>query len=266
MTPSPDGKDYRTMFGLKGRTVLVTGACGGLGSAIVDLFVSADARLILSDIDEPALADRLAAINAPGSGHAALPLDLSDLSAVREKVKALVARGDVPDSLILNTGMQRPAGPIGEVGQDDWDRVMTVNLASAHAICSEILPAMAERGGGSIVFMSSIAGLRGNKAIGLYGLTKAALSQFARNLAVEWGPRNIRANAIAPGLTRTPLARDLMADAAFMERRMSMTPLRRVGEPEEIAATALYLSSPAGAFVTGQTIVVDGGTLITDGG
>lgn len=262
MTPSLDGKDYRTLFSLKGRTALVTGACGGFGSAIVDLFASAGARLILSDIDEQALAGRLAAL----SDHAALPLDLSDLSAVRAQMRALVVRGDVPDSLILNAGMQGPAGPIGEVDRDDWDRVMTVNLASAHAICSELLPAMGERGGGSVIFMASIAGLRGNKSIGLYGLTKAALSQFARNLAVEWGPRNIRANAIAPGLTRTPLARGLMEDAAFMERRLAMTPLRRVGEPEEIAATALYLSSAAGAFVTGQTIVVDGGTLITDGG
>ncbi len=266
MTPSLDGKDYRTMFSLKGRTALVTGACGGLGSAIVDLFASAGARLILSDIDEQALAGRLAAMDAPRSGHAALPLDLSDLSAVRAGMRAMVARGDVPDCLILNAGMQGPAGPIGKVDQEDWDRVMTVNLASAHAICSELLPAMAERGGGSVTFMASIAGLRGNKSIGLYGLTKAALSQFARNLAVEWGPRNIRANAIAPGLTRTPLARGLMEDAVFMERRLAMTPLRRVGEPEEIAATALYLASPAGAFVTGQTIVVDGGTVITDGG
>jgi NAD(P)-dependent dehydrogenase (short-subunit alcohol dehydrogenase family) len=258
--------DYRTLFSLKGRTALITGACGGLGTAIVDLFASAEARLVLSDVGEQALGERLAALDTPLRDHATLPLDLSDLASVRTAMRSLIARGTVPDCLVLNAGMQGPAGPLGEVSDEDWNRVMTVNLASAHAICAELLPAMAERGGGSVVFMASIAGLRGNKAIGLYGLTKAALSQLARNLAVAWGPKNIRANAIAPGLTRTPLSRGLMADEAFMQRRMAMTPLRRVGEPNEIAGTALFLSSDAGAFVTGQTIVVDGGTLITDGG
>ena len=258
--------DYRALFGMTGKTALITGACGGLGTALVDLFYSAGARLILSDVAEPPLSERLAALGSADKGHAVLALDLSDLGAVRAGMAQLVAGGLIPDCVVLNAGMQGPAGPIADVSEDDWNRVMTVNLASAHAVCSALLPAMAERGGGSIVFMASIAGLRGNKAIGLYGLTKAALSQLARNIAVEWGPKNIRANAIAPGLTRTPLARELMADEAFMTRRMAMTPLRRVGEPEEIAATALYLSSAAGAFVTGQTIVVDGGTLISDGG
>jgi NAD(P)-dependent dehydrogenase (short-subunit alcohol dehydrogenase family) len=258
--------NYRTLFSLRGRTALITGACGGLGSAIVDLFASAEARLILSDVGKAALDGRLAALDTPRTDHTTLALDLSDLGSVRAGMRSLIAGGNVPDCLILNAGMQGPAGPLGDVSEEDWNRVMTVNLASAHAICSEILPAMAERGGGSVTFMASIAGLRGNKAIGLYGLTKAALSQLARNLAVEWGPKNIRANAIAPGLTRTPLSRGLMEDEAFMQRRMAMTPLRRVGEPDEIAGTALYLASAAGAFVTGQTLVVDGGTLITDGG
>ncbi|HWU61364.1 MAG TPA: SDR family NAD(P)-dependent oxidoreductase [Ensifer sp.] len=258
--------DFRNLFSLEGKRALITGACGGLGSAISDLFASAGARLILSDVGEPALAERLSALDATRAGHASIPLDLSDLSAVRAQMKALVAQDLVPDCLVLNAGMQGPAGPLCDIGEADWNQVMTVNLASAHAICSELLPVMSERGGGSVIFMASIAGLRGNKAIGLYGLTKAALAQMARNLAVEWGPRNIRANAIAPGLIRTPLSRGLMGDDAFMQRRLAMTPLRRVGEADEIAGAALFLSSAAGAFVTGQTIVVDGGTLISDGG
>jgi len=113
--------------------------------------------------------------------------------------------------------------------------------------------------------MSSIAGLRGNQAIGLYGMSKAALAQLARNLAQEWGPSGVRVNAISPGLIRTSLASGLMDNAEFMQRRLAQTPLRRVGEPHEVAGVAVMLASPAGAFITGQNLVVDGGTLISDG-
>jgi NAD(P)-dependent dehydrogenase (short-subunit alcohol dehydrogenase family) len=124
---------------------------------------------------------------------------------------------------------------------------------------------MAARGGGSVVLMSSIAGLRGNGSIGLYGLSKAALAQLARNLAVEWGPQGVRVNAVSPGLIRTPLAAGLLGDDAFMARRLQATPLRRVGEPEEIAGVVAMLVSRAGGFITGQNLVVDGGTTISDG-
>lgn len=156
--------------------------------------------------------------------------------------------------------MQGPAGPLLVVAAEDWQQVFQVNLASAR-----LVPAMAARGGGSVILMACIAALRGNRAIGLYGLTKAALAQLARNLAVEWGPQGVRANAIAPGLIRTPLAAGLVQDAAFMARRIAMTPLRRVGEAHEVAGVAVMLASAAGAFVSGQTLVVDGGTLVSDG-
>jgi NAD(P)-dependent dehydrogenase (short-subunit alcohol dehydrogenase family) len=124
---------------------------------------------------------------------------------------------------------------------------------------------MAARADGVLLFTSSIAALRGNRSIGLYGLTKAALSQLARNLAVEWGPSNVRANAIAPGLIRTAWAGAILSNPEASARRLGMTPLRRIGEPWEVAAAALYLASPGGRFVTGQTLVVDGGTMISDG-
>jgi NAD(P)-dependent dehydrogenase (short-subunit alcohol dehydrogenase family) len=110
-----------------------------------------------------------------------------------------------------------------------------------------------------------LSALRGNRHLGPYALTKAALAQLARNLAVEFGPENIRANAIAPGFIRTELAAPLLQDHAFMARRLQNTPLRRPGEPSEVAGPALLLASAAGAFITGQTLVVDGGTLVTDG-
>jgi len=166
-------------------------------------------------------------------------------------------------------GLQcRHAGPGGAAGQasdDDWQRVFDVNLRGAARFADRLLPAMADGGGGSVVLMASIAGLRGNGRIGLYGLSKAALAQLARNLAVEWGPRGVRVNAVSPGLVRTPLAAPLLEDAAFLQRRLAATPLRRVGEPHEVAGVVAMLASAAGAFITGQNIVVDGGTLISDG-
>jgi NAD(P)-dependent dehydrogenase (short-subunit alcohol dehydrogenase family) len=142
---------------------------------------------------------------------------------------------------------------------------MSINLKSALRLCSALIPDMAERGQGSVILMSSIAGLRGNKAIGLYSLSKAGLAQLARNLAVEWGPKGVRVNAISPGLIRTPLASELLKNEQFMQRRLLSTPLRRVGEPEEIAGVAVMLASRAGGFISGQNIVVDGGTIISDG-
>jgi len=142
---------------------------------------------------------------------------------------------------------------------------MAINLRSQVQLCNLALPHLATRGGGSAILVSSLSGLRGNGAINAYALAKAGVAQLARNLAVEWGPRNVRVNAISPGFIRTELSAPLLADAAFMQLRMAMTPLRRPGEVQEVAGAALFLASPAGAFVTGHNLVVDGGTLITDG-
>jgi NAD(P)-dependent dehydrogenase (short-subunit alcohol dehydrogenase family) len=254
-----------SLFSLKNRTALITGASGGLGRSIADLFALSGARLILTDQTKSKAEEIAQSLRERGSEVASFGLDLADTNALQGHALDLVSTGNVPDILVLNAGIQGPAGPLGAVTADDWHRVMAVNLASAHVLTSVFAPAMARRGGGSIILMASIAALRGNKAIGLYGMTKAALVQLARNLAVEWGPHNIRSNAIAPGLIRTPLAEELLGNASFMERRLSMTPLRRVGEPHEIAGVALMLAADAGAFITGQVLVVDGGTLISDG-
>lgn len=253
------------LFDLRERVVLLTGAAGGLGVALAQTLAAHGATLLLSDrnaVDCEALAQLL---RAHGHRADALPCDLSRQEQVHLLAAQALARHGRIDILICNAGIQGPAGPLHEVQPEQWDAVMDVNLRSAATLSTLLIPAMAENGGGSVILMSSIAALRGNKSIGLYGLSKAALSQLARNLAVEWGPRNVRVNAIAPGLIRTPLAAGLLADEAFMTRRMAQTPLRRPGEPHEIAGVAVMLASAAGAFITGQTLVVDGGTTITDG-
>ena len=258
MTPS-------ALFDLSGRVVLITGATGGLGRALCQAMADQGATVIASDIDAAACERQAEDLRERGASCIALAADLSREEEAAALAENAIARCGRVDVLVCNAGIQGPAGPLALATGADFDRVMDLNLRSAWWLTGALLPGMAERGDGSVILMSSIAGLRGNKAIGLYGLSKAALAQLARNLAVEWGPRGVRVNAIAPGLIRTPLADNLIADAAFMQRRLATTPLRRVGEPHEVAGVAVMLASAAGAFVTGQTLVVDGGTLISDG-
>lgn len=257
---------HSDLFDLRGQVALVTGAAGGLGRAIAQAFAQHGADLVLSDREAAGLDAVAAECRSAGVRAHAIAADLADraqVDALAREAQRAFGRTDV---LVCNAGMQGPAGPLDAVGPRDWESVFQVNLASAHSLTSRLVPGMAERGSGSVILMASIAALRGNKAIGLYGMTKAALAQLARNLAVEWGPRGVRANAIAPGLIRTPLAEQLLANDAFMERRLSLTPLRRVGEPQEVAGVAVLLASRAGGFITGQTLVVDGGTVVGDGG
>ncbi len=258
MTPlDPTPPACPPFFDLSGQTALVTGAAQGLGWAIAQALAACGARLILSDRD-PAACDRAAASLPDARGIAA---DLQDHHAIA----LLAASAGACDVLVCNAGVQGPTGPLANVSDADWQQVMDVNLRAAVQLSACVIPAMATRKKGSVVLMSSIAGLRGNRSIGLYGLSKAALAQLARNLAVEWGPHGVRVNAVSPGLVRTPLATGLLSDAAFMQRRLQSTPLRRVGEPHEIAGVVAMLASDAGGFITGQNIVVDGGTLISDG-
>lgn len=253
------------LFDLRGQVALVTGAAQGLGLAIATALGEHGASVMVADLDADGAHRQAHALRERGIDAGAIGCDMGDLAAVGQlAVHAARWRGGI-DILVCNAGIQGPAGPLHALTHEDWQRVFDVNLRGSAALALALLPAMAERGAGRVIFMSSIAGLRGNGAIGLYGMSKAALAQLARNLAVEWGPRGICVNAISPGLIRTPLGAQLFADESFMRRRMAMTPLRRVGEPHEVAGVAVMLAGRAGGFITGQNIVVDGGTLVSDG-
>lgn len=250
-----------SLFDLSGRTTLVTGATQGIGLAIAQALAGHGARVIVSDRQPDACTAAADALKAAGHDARAMAADLSSPA----QIDALCDRAGDVDVLVCNAGIQGPAGPLAAATDADWHAVLQVNLRAAAQLTSRLIPGMAARRGGSVVLMASIAGLRGNKAIGLYGLSKAALAQLARNLAVEWGPQGVRVNAVSPGLIRTPLAAGLLANDAFMERRLHATPLRRVGEPEEVAGAVVFLASRAGGFVSGHNLVVDGGTLVSDG-
>lgn len=254
------------LFGLSDKVAIITGSTRGLGRAIAEAFLAAGASVIVSSEDATACRTTELELKTRWRDRVvAVPCDVSDDDDQKAMVDAATAQFGGLDILVANAGIvDEHSGSIAST-RGIYDRVMNINLGSIVRLCGMAIGPIKRRGGGSIILMASIAALRGNKAIGPYALSKAAIAQLARNLAVEFGPENIRANAIAPGLIRTELAKPLLADSVFMERRIQLTPLRRPGEPVEVAGAAVFLASRAGGFVTGQTLVVDGGTVITDG-
>ncbi len=251
--------DPKLLFDLTGKIAVVTGSSRGLGYAIAEALIAHGATVVVSseNADDTAAAAR--ALGATG-----MPCDVSDDGAIRSLVAEMADRFGGIDILVSNAGVQ--GGQTGDpLDMTVFDRVIAINMRSMAVLTRHALPYMAGRKGASVVLTASIAGLRGNARIDAYALAKAGVAQLARNLAVQWGPKGVRANAIAPGLIDTRLADHLKADAAFMERRMQMTPLRRMGQPHEVAGAAVFLAAPAGGFVNGQVLVVDGGTVITDG-
>jgi len=256
---------FDNLFDLSGKVALITGAAGGLGQQIAYTYAAQGADVVLSDIDLAAtqkVADR---IIAHGGKAIAIEADLASKPTLNKLCDTAIDWQGRIDSLVCCGGMEGYVGNLLDVDDNGWENLIDVNLRSALWLSQNLAPSMRQSGGGNITYIASIAGLRGNRAIGLYGIAKAGLSQMARNLAVELGPDNIRVNAVAPGLIATPLSAHLSSNPAFMERRMSLTPLRRMGQPQEISGLVAMLAAPAGGFITGQTLVADGGTLITDG-
>jgi NAD(P)-dependent dehydrogenase (short-subunit alcohol dehydrogenase family) len=247
------------LFDLSGKVALVTGSSRGLGYAIAEAFIAHGARVVVSSEDADDSAAAAARLGAVG-----IACDVADDAAIAALVTQTTKRLGGIDILVSNAGIS--GGPAADpFDMTIFDRVLAVNLRSMVVLTKHALPGMVGRPGASVILTASIAGLRGNGRIEAYAMAKAGVAQLARNLAVQWGPKGVRTNAIAPGLIATSFANGLMGDEAFMARRIQMTPLRRVGQPHEIAGAAVFLASPAGGFVNGQVLVVDGGTVITDG-
>ena len=251
------------LFDLTGKVALITGSTKGIGKAIAERMADAGAKVVISSRNQDACDEVAAEIKA--SGGEALPIACN--INYKEQLQALVDKtlahyGSI-DILVINAALNPFYGKSQDIPDEAFDKIMSSNVGSAHRLCQMALPGMAANGGGAAIIVSSIAGLKGSDVLGAYGISKAADMQIARNLAVEWGPSNIRVNCIAPGLIRTDFARALWENPETYERTVSKYPLRRIGEPDEITGAAIFLASSAGSFTTGQTIVIDGGGPIT---
>ncbi len=251
------------MFDLTGKVAVVTGSSRGIGRAIAETYARFGAKVVVSSRKEEACRPVVEAIASAGGEAMALACHVGRREQLEALVEATEERFGGIDILVCNAATNPVYGPMSEADDAVFDKIMATNVRSVFQLCNLVCPGMAARGGGSVIIISSIAGLRGNGVIGLYGVSKAAEAQLARNLAVEWGPSGIRVNAIAPGLVRTDFARALLDDPDRLKRSEERNPLRRVGEPEDIAGVALFLAGQGSAYVTGQTIVADGGETVS---
>lgn len=249
------------LFRLDGKVAVVTGASRGIGRAIAERLAEHGARVVVSSRKLEACEQVAAGIRARGGDALAKICHIGH----KEDLQALVTYAESTwggiDILVCNAAVNPYFGPAAAMSDEAFDRVMATNVRSTFWLTNMALPGMAGRGGGSIVIIASVGGFQGSNKIGVYNVSKAAEMQIARNIAIEWGRQGIRANCIAPGLIRTDFARALWEDAGILARTVKHSPLGRIGEPDEIAGAAVFLASPASAFMTGQTMVIDGGRL-----
>jgi NAD(P)-dependent dehydrogenase (short-subunit alcohol dehydrogenase family) len=251
-----------TLFDLTGKTAIVTGSSRGIGRAIAEALAGAGANVVISSRKQDQCEDAAAAIRAAGGSAHAVAAHAGDPAQLKALVEATRQKFAAADILVCCAGVNPHYGPMVEMPDAAFDRIMSANVKNVLYLSGLVLPEMAARRDGAILILSSIAGLRGTRGLGGYAISKAAEMQLARNLALEWGAHNIRVNCIAPGLIRTEFARALWEDETLVKRRLEATPLGRLGEPEDIAGAALLLVAPAGRYITGQTLVIDGGVTV----
>lgn len=253
-----------SLFDLTGKVAIVTGSSRGIGRAIAEALADHGAKVVISSRKADACAEAAAAINEKHGDARAMvvPANISSKEELQHLVDETRRQWHQIDILVCNAASNPYYGPMAGISDEQFRKILDNNIVSNHWLIQMVAPEMIERKDGSIVIVSSIGGLKASPVIGAYNISKAADFQLARNLAAEFGPHQVRVNCIAPGLIRTDFARALWENPATLKLVTDLTPMKRIGEPEEIAGAAVFLASRASSFMTGQAVIVDGGSTI----
>jgi NAD(P)-dependent dehydrogenase (short-subunit alcohol dehydrogenase family) len=249
-------------FDLSGKVAIVTGSSRGIGRSIAEHLAAAGAKVVVSSRKAPACEEVVAEIRKSGGEAIAIPAHIGEKAQLQNLVDETHRQWGRIDILVCNAASNPYYGPMSGLPDEAFDKILKNNIVANHWLANLVLPGMAQRKDGAVIIVSSIGGLKGTATLGAYAISKAADMQLARNLALEWGMHNVRVNCIAPGLVKTDFARALWENPDILKHYESQTPLRRIGEPRDIGGIAAFLASPAAAFITGQTIVADGGVTI----
>ena len=253
------------LFNLKDKSILITGSSRGIGKSIAHQCALHGANVVISSRKLNACELAAQEINDSVGKNVAFPIaaNISDEDQLRELVLLTIEKLGKIDTLVCNAATNPFMGSMLDMPNDKFDKVMNNNIKSNQILCNLVLPEMIERKDGSIIIISSIAAIKGSPILGAYNISKAADVMIVKNIAAEFGHKNIRANSIAPGLIKTDFAKALWENPDILKTLLSSTPMQRIGEPDEIAGVAVMLASDAGNYINGQTIVVDGGTTIS---
>ena len=252
----------KSLFDLSGKVAIITGSTRGIGKSMAEELARAGCKVVVSSRKAEACEEVRAEFEKQGFEVLARPCNVSRKEDLQALVDATVAKWGRIDIAIANAAANPYYGPLTQIPDEAFDKVMQNNVKSVLWLASITLPGMAERGGGSFISVGSIGGIRASTVLGAYAISKAADHHLTRCLAAEWGPKNVRVNAIAPGLIVTDFAKALWEDEKRRKEREAQTPLRRLGVPRDIGGIAVFLASDAAAFITGQVIVADGGVTV----
>ncbi|MFH2131899.1 MAG: glucose 1-dehydrogenase [bacterium] len=252
------------LFDLTGKVAVITGSTKGIGKSIAEQMANHGATVVVSSRKEDACEAVKNEINEKVKGGAGSAIAIPCNIGHKEQLQMLVDEtrkqlGKI-DILVCNAAVNPFFGSMADIPDSAFERIMDSNIKSNHWLCQMVIPEMVARRDGVITIVSSIGGLNGSATLGAYCISKAADMQMARNIAAEYGVHNVRANTIAPGLIKTNFARALWENPEILKQATAGSKLQRIGEPEEIGGVAVMLASKAGCFITGQTLIVDGGT------
>jgi dehydrogenase/reductase SDR family protein 4 len=252
---------HRSRFDLTGKVALVTGGTRGIGRAIAFEFARAGAHVVVSSRKADAVTSTASALRADGGAATGVPANVGRPGEVATLLETTLAAAGGLDILVNNAATNPVYGPITDVNDEAFDKIMAVNVKAPWDLARRALPHMVARGGGSVINISSIGGLSPEPNLGIYSVSKAALVMLTRTMAREWGPQGVRANVICPGFIKTDFSAALWKNEAIAAHVIAETPIARIGEPEDVSGLALFLASDAAAYCTGGVYMADGGYL-----